>query len=233
MAKTKVFIGLPNYGSFLPKLHFALQNTSRVLTPTIKFCGSSFLTKNFNILWSMALNARKEGITHFVLHHADVLPEYFWLDKMLAVMEREKADVVSAVIPIKTPDGITSTAMDKSTGNNEDPEDNYLVTRLSLKQCYKMTPTFTHEKLLINTGLMLVDFRKDWIEKVRFHFENEIVFKNGEFKAVSFPEDWLFSRHAKALGAKLVATREVVVEHVGEWAYSNAAPWGNETDTKA
>ena len=104
------------------------------------------------------------------------------------------------------------------------------VKRLTLQEIYQQyPPTFTHEKLLVNTGLILIDFRKPWVEKVWFEFEDRIIAdpkSPGNFLAVGMSEDWVFSRRARSLGATLYATREVTVTHAGRKDYSNAAAWG-------
>lgn len=231
----KVFIGLPTYDSnFLVKLHFRFKDEVSVnYDHEIRVLGSSFLTYGFNQLWAMMLNKRSEGFTHFVLHHADIVPEAFWLDKMMPIMDLHMADVLSAVSPIKSMDGLTSTALDRSKGNLEDPRDSYLITRLTMKNIYAEAQTFTHPKLLLNTGLMMVDFRKSWVEQIRFHVENDIKKIDGKWTAMAMSEDWLFSRHAKALGAKLFVTREIGLEHIGPHGYDNKSGWGSlEYDTK-
>jgi hypothetical protein len=149
--------------------------------------------------------------------HADVVPEDLWLDKMLAIMEDKKADVLSAVIPIKSPDGMTSTAIE-----SDDP---WLPRRLNMAEVYERARTFTDPGLLVNSGLMLVDIRSAWVDRIFFRFEDKIQESDGEFKARVVSEDWLFSRDARKLGAKIYATTEVLVNHmVGVMAYSNGRP---------
>ena len=43
--------------------------------------------------------------------HDDVVPEAFWLDKLIAELELHSADVMSAVVPVKSGNGLTSTAV--------------------------------------------------------------------------------------------------------------------------
>ena len=124
--------------------------------------------------------------------------------------------------------GVADEVVDVGVGD-EDPH--WRVKRLTLNEIYNdYEPTFTHEKLLVNTGLMLVDLRKTWVENVWFAFEDKIIpdpKAPGNFKAVGISEDWFFSRRARELGAKLFATREVAVRHVGSADYSNASAWGS------
>jgi len=147
---------------------------------------------------------------------------------MMSIMEKHRADVLSVVVPLKNDKGLTSTALDMAVGD-EDPH--WRVKRLTLNEIYNdYEPTFTHEKLLVNTGLMLVDLRKPWVENVWFAFEDKIIPDPkipGYFKAVGVSEDWFFSRRACELGAKLYATREISVLHAGTTEYSNASAWGS------
>jgi hypothetical protein len=186
----------------------------------------SALTRNFNELWCAALNEREKGVTHFMMLHDDIAPEPWFADTMMDIMTSNNADVVSVIVPIKDHTGYTSTALDAPPFAGADP---WRVTRLTMHEVYNDYPaTFTRHNLLINTGCMLVDIRKPWVEQVRFRFEDKIVKRNGKFYAENMPEDWLFSQDALKLGAKLYATRVVKVNHVGQIKFSNALTWGTE-----
>src|SRR5262245_6420830 len=143
--------------------------------------GFSGLTANFNNLFVEALNGIKtRGITHFAMLHADIEPEQYWLDRMLRIMEDWQADIVSVISPVKNGTGLTSTAY-------ENPENPWYPIRFTVRQLGKMPPTFTQDDLLINTGLMLVDLRKDWVKKICFHVEDKITeIEPGVFRAHFF-----------------------------------------------
>jgi GT2 family glycosyltransferase len=225
-----VYIGIPTYDGRVHKnLTTALQKASANRHPkTTSILTCSLLPRAFNLLYAHALNERKNGTTHFCLLHDDVVPEPLWLDKMMEIMADQEADVLAAVIPIKDDKGLTSTALDLPVGEG-DPH--WRVKRLTLSEIYSSyESTFTHEKILLNTGLMLVDLRKPWAEKVWFAFEDQIIpdpKKSGDFMAVGISEDWFFSRKARELGAKLYATREISVTHTGSRDYSNSSAWGS------
>lgn len=225
-----VYIGIPTYDGRVHKnLANALQKASANRFPkTTSIITCSILTRAFNLLYAHALNERKNGTSHFCLLHDDIVPEPLWLDKMMRLLEEHRADVLSVVIPIKSDKGLTSTALDVAVGD-EDPH--WRVKRLTLKEIYNdYEPTFTHEKLLVNTGLMLVDLRKPWVEDVWFAFEDKIIPDPkvpGNFKAVGVSEDWFFSRRARELGAKLYATREISILHAGTIEYANTSAWGS------
>ncbi len=232
--KPKVFLGIPCYGNQVNEgvIDAVACASKRGLVAAKQALNFSILTHTFNMLWASALNHRKtKGITHFALLHADIGPEVLWLDKMMDLMNEHGADVLSAVSPIKDDKGLTSTALDEPVGGH-DPY--WRVRRLSLHEIHKKFPgTFTHGKLLVNTGCMLVDLRKPWVEKICFRFENAMLphpTVEGDFMPVVLPEDWAFSRDAKKLGAKLFATREVSLYHEGNIRFTNGE-WGQwQTD---
>lgn len=231
--KAKVFIGVPSYdgriNSGILSAHLLASKCGAAEFLSIE--SGSWLTKNFNGLLAQALNLRAErGLTHFCLMHDDIaVGQPGWLDKMLEIMEANGADVLSAIVPIKNGSGITSTALDEVVNNH--------VRRLTLHEAFNEFPaTFTHDKLLLNTGLMLIDLRKPWVEEIWFQFLDSILrVSDGAkvtFKAVGCPEDWDFSRRARCMGAKLFATREIAVTHLGNGKFSNAGPFGTEKTDK-
>lgn len=218
------FIGIPTYnGSVCYRSSEALLCASKHKYGAHSHVKHSVLTQCFNILFSTALTARKDGATHFCMLHADIAPNDMWLDKMHAIMADKKADVLSAVVPMKNGLGLTSTALERAN--------KWRPRRLTMREVFQREPTFTDEKILLNSGLMLIDMRKPWVEKIWFRFEDEIIKVNDKFVAVGISEDWCFSMDAKKLGAKLFATREIGLIHVeGNMSYPNHEPWG-EWDT--
>ncbi len=120
--------------------------------------GTSLLPYTFNMLLNEALN---NGATHFAMLHSDIAPEPAWLDKLYDKLEEMSADVVSVVVPIKTPQGLTSTAI----GSIDDEWT--VLKRLTMREVVKLPETFTAadagfpgHPLLINTGCWLADLRK-------------------------------------------------------------------------
>jgi hypothetical protein len=135
---------------------------------------------------------------------------------------------MSAIIPLKDTRGLVSTAIDEADGAPMGSPEHYAISNLNLRELFAMKEaTFTDENLLINTGLLVVDMRKPWVEQIAWRFENEIIKVGDAFKPFEISEDWCFSRQARALGAKLFATREVKVKHLGRAAYTNHQPWGS------
>src|SRR5258706_6916604 len=187
----------------------------------------SLLTKNFNVAYATALNNRKNAITHFCILHEDITPEPLWLKKMMAIMESKRADILSVVVPLKSELGVTSTALDEKC-SWEDAH--WRPRRLTLTEVFKnYEPTFTDAHLLVNTGLMLVDLRPAWAEKLYFEFEDKFIphpYKPELVIPVNVSEDWNFSRKARKEGARIWATREIKVTHTGQHTFKNDHIWG-------
>lgn len=174
----------------------------------------SLLARAFNECYSWALNQRAEGVTHFLLLHADIVPHTpaQWLQEMSLLSARYKAGILSAVVPIKTHHGFTSTAIE-----TEDPWNPRKLTRdeVSLK-----AGTWTEPGLLVNSGLMLVDLTQPWSDKVWFQIHDRILQGPDGFKAETQPEDWDFSRQVRAAGGSIYATRSIRVHHFGTDVWS-------------
>ena len=185
---------------------------------------SSALTSSFNQMWCAGLNMRlTDGITHFLLWHADVRPQGMdWLDILFQEMAMAGADVLSAIIPIKDDKGVTSTAFDVRQ---------WQPLRVTQKQASELPETWTAENLLINTGLMLVDFQKPWVEQICFTVDNKIEKDpTGTWRSFFEPEDWNFSRQCRSLGVSMYVTRKIRVEHYGFKSYRSDDVWGNAVD---
>lgn len=181
----------------------------------------SLLGRCFNECWVHALNKRPE-VTHFLMVHADIMvltPK--WPQKMVELMTINKADVLSAVMPIKTPKMVTSTALE-----TDDP---WNPRKILIEELQLYPQTWTQPDLLINTGLMLVDMRKPWVEKVYFTIDDQIrKDETGKWIAECKPEDWNFSRMVKAEGGTVWATQEIKALHWGRRPHANWVtdePW--------
>lgn len=221
-----VFLAIPCYGNKVGAETIASVMNASIngIKKTVAVLGFSILTRNFNMLYAEALNSRTRH-TVFCMLHDDISPEIGWMDKMLQLMDSHNADILSVVSPIKDNRGMTSTALDIPLGNS--------VRRLSLTELYtNYDATFTHEKLLVNSGLMMVRLTDSRCEKLWFSFEDSII-KNadGKFEAIGLSEDWTFSRRAHAEGLRVFATREVKLTHTGQMKYDNSK-WGQWTEDR-
>ena len=153
--RPKLFLALPSYG-------FQRYNTNPILQALVgpktfdevipEQCESSLLAHGFNTLWAHALALRPQGLTHFLMLHADIVPvDVGWLNQLHQEMIRVGAQVLSVVVPYKGPQGLTTTAVDPPP-----------VRRFTMKEIMAQPETFTHPDLLLNTGLMLVSLQEDW-----------------------------------------------------------------------
>jgi hypothetical protein len=213
-----IFVALPTYDGTRHNAASLVELAQGEPKAALAEGNVSLLAYNFNTFWADALNHRPE-MTHFLMLHSDVVPAPGFLGALMAEMRRVEADVLSVVIPIKSKDGLTSTALET--------DDRWKPRRLSMSEVFEREETWTEHGLLVNTGLMLVDFRKPWVEKVHFTV-NDAIRQNpdGRFEALVEPEDWSFSRQVRALGGVTWATRKVHVLHIGTTAYGNSNPWG-------
>lgn len=227
-----VFLAMPHSGAIHPGAARAMRpNADFPVTAT--YCQGSILCEVFNTLWCAALNERSRmPITHFAMLHSDVAPAMDWLEVLVAEQIRTGADVVSAVVPIKTTEGFVSTAIDAPRLCG----DAYAMERrLTLSEVWSLPETFSaadcgfpDRDLLVNTGCWVCDFTKPWVEQIEFETFTRIERDAaGMFVHKYMPEDYLFSRRVQQLGGKVLATRKVALEHYGLSPAPNTMPWGS------
>lgn len=238
-----VFLGMPAYSGATPGAMRALyQYAGRNLNIHIAESYSSLLAHSFNSLWCgfATLLEHGEHVDYFAMLHSDVEPmppssphDQPWLNVMIDELERTGADVLSVVIPIKDNRGMTSTAV---AGDDKW----FPLFRLTMKQIMALPETFTaadvghpDRALLVNTGC--------WIAKVGpwvFDFPGFMIcdrVRREQMPASALyqwrpdvcPEDWGASQWWHDNGLKVMATRKVVVNHVGKASYGNNAAWGD------
>ena len=202
----------------------------------------SLLNLNFNRFWANAYNRREtDKIGYFAMQHDDIKPQSGWADVLIDELERTGADMVSAVVPIKDPRGLTSTGIRNwLTGD---------IRRLTMRELPKLPETFDiddclcrfngltyggDEILIVNTGLWVCRFDREWVDRFPgFRCVDQVrVNPDGKREAVCLPEDWLFSEWLARQGAKVFATTKVPLLHLdGEKEYPNFGAWGEwETD---
>lgn len=192
---------------------------------------SSLLTYSFNRLWCAALNLiEAEDAQYFAMIHSDVVAAPGWAETLIEEMNRVDADMLSVAIPLKSPEGLTSTAL-------SDPRTIWNSRRITMHELFKLPETFTiddvpwreeNSTLLLNTGLWVCRLDRPWVKQgVVFRQYDDIRFNTirQEFEASTASEDWNWSRDLVERGAKLACTRKVVVEHE-ESIYHNREPWG-------
>ena len=224
--------GIPTYQrvldvAILPITHQMSDGRHKVTM--LSSVDTSACCLRFNAFLIMAQQLHAQGkADYFLLWHSDVAPEPGFLDKMVDIAEEKSAEILSVIIPIKDQNGMTSTALDEPVGDMP-PE--WRVRRYTMKEISEMPETFTHPKLLVNTGLLLVKLSAPWVKDIHFHFDDAIIEHHGQRMAVLFPEDWMFSRDARKLGCTSQwVTRAVKLTHVGHQQFPNYGVWGKETD---
>lgn len=243
--KPQVFLGMPHYGEVSMQAAWAFLGTPserKILEVVNAETGSSLLARGFNTLWTAALTMAEAGqVTHFCLIHADIAPERYWLDMLMEEMQKQDADVLGVVSPIKDGRGLTSIAVD-------DPENPWEpAKRLTMTEVCQLPESFDADDLkaagmnpkgsalLVNTGLLLVDLRRNWCRAYNtdtgealayFTIRDRVRRVDGHWHVDCEPEDWWFSRRAASAGARIVATRRVRLEHIGRSTYPNDTAWG-------
>lgn len=240
-----ILIGVPSYdGNIRSSLSSALMNEARVegVPPfTMMHKQVSLLAFGFNQLLATALNNRNL-FTHFMMLHADVLPRQLnFLRTLVDEATLYDADILSCVLPLKDEKGLTSTCLIPDLTRAHDlgvgrPK----RRRLTMRELAQFPKTFDvndcikhlnykgiNPALLVNTGMMLVDLRKPWVEKVWFTI-NDRVWQNDEgiWGCDVEPEDWYYSAEALMQGAKVMATTAVNAAHIGTQPFPNQGAWG-------
>jgi hypothetical protein len=210
--------------------------------------GLSLLAKNFNMLF---ISAYQKGFDYFILHHSDLgvagtLGDFrgSWVDLLVHRMEQLDAAVLSAVIPIKSPAGHTSTALETVSG------DPYSLRRLTIRESERCAEDYINRAdlcelfnvdeskagaLLINTGLMIMDLKNvDWagLGWPGFNIQDTIEWNQaGRPESFTIPEDWNLSRWLHYdTDLEYYCTRELVISHIGAHNFMNNGGWGDDTD---
>lgn len=231
-----IILSMPGYGNQSSGAGRGFWRATRRGDPEVAYScqEGSLLAANFNAHWCLALNASHRGcdVRYFAMQHADVEPEDWWLDKLIAELDARELDVLGVVIPIKDRNGTTSLALERPDGDTWRP-----LCRLTMRDVYQLPETFTSDDLghplLLNTGLWVCKWNPEWCRKVHFTINDRIVFdKNRDcYTAQVEPEDWYFSRLCHEIGLKVGATRKVSAEHLGSVRFTNTQPWGESYDS--
>lgn len=223
--RLKLAVALPSYNGMrhngVPLMHLARQVPLAVPLAT----QSSLLALTFNICLANALRMMKNGeATHFLMLHDDICPkDANWFEQLWGAWKDSNAQLMCAVSPIKDERGLTSVSIE-----SEDP---WKPRRLTMKEVAAGPVTFTHPGLLLNTGCMMFDLRDPWVQKCFFRIDDEMTWQDGIPVPRTMPEDWNFSRMARAAGCeRIYATRAMRLEHVGQQRFPNYSTWGLEHD---
>lgn len=220
-ADGRVFLGIPTYDNTLHTVAMMGVLTATKTHPLQVVCnGSSLLAHGFNILWASAVAS---DASYFAMLHGDVGPDPNWIDTLIGELEATGADMVSAIIPIKSRENVYSTALAPMGGE--------ATYRLHLDDLDKLPATFDGADLqrvsgkdgllCVNTGCWVCRLGQDWNKQVHFAMVTEINWTGADAHCRIIPEDWYFSQRLHALGVKIVATQKVKVTHAGAWSWAS------------
>jgi hypothetical protein len=206
----------------------------RVVEAKVKFAAGSLLCHVFNQLWCDALNSTPRPDL-FAMHHADLSAGPGWLDDLVEEMFRSGADLISCVVAIKDPRGLTSTGLlDTETGR---------LRRVTIRELADLPDTFGAAELVnawnldgaasryvlcANTGLWVCKFGP-WADDVRFEMSDRIEKVGENYIARVFSEDWLFSTVLAEKGLSVKVTKKLQVVHYGTAAFGaggETPAWG-------
>lgn len=243
---SSIYLGIPTYDSNLSKETVqSIQTGSKGKHTIIQVVSSSSqLSFNFNLLLSDCLNKRNTtDLDYFLMLHADIGLEEGWIDKLVSLIEEYKGNVISVISPIKDNRGLVSCGI----WNKEEGK----VNRFTLRELYDSSElkdciTFGNDELglndnkrclVVNTGVMLVKLKEDkgnyveWIERTHFEMNDNILtsVKDGKkvFTPATLSEDWHFSLQATDLRQRVLATRDIKLEHFGRVSFKNTHSWGD------
>jgi hypothetical protein len=231
-----IFVCFPHGGSALPGVLKAYDDCAVKYKIYKKPQHKGDTHYNWNCLWLEALEGReKYGYTDFCMFHADVAADAGCVDTLKDLQIEYNADVISCVIPIKDPRGLTS------TGLRELGPPPFKARRLTMKEIFTAPETFSIKDfpskqnicLAVNNGLWMIDITKPWADKMP-PFQSVYTWHYSKTKGrmVNWhSEDWLHSGWFAENNLKVFATRKIGVEHEGKIVYSNKSVWGIwETD---
>lgn len=200
-----LFVGLPSHdGTRLNAMALADIMATRKDVVLAERTGC-FLPANRNDLWCQALNMNPRPDL-FLWLDADVIPDNGFMDVLEAEMLATGAHLMGGVVSMKGKPGDTSIATDG---------DEY-GRKTKRMMVHEMTGTFTHPRLLLSTGLILVDFKAPWVEKVSFSTEDGIRKEGDLFVTINDSEDYRWCRQVRSHGGTIYATRKVGTIHIGK-----------------
>lgn len=242
-SRTHVMVCVPHNGNLSAGVLTSIMGASRKgVLPNISSPLRSYHVWNFNASWCSALNANPRP-EFFIMHHADVMAEQGWLDKLIELIDETGADIVSSNICIKDQSRELSTAVFHGT------ETEGRVIRMGVDEAMALPKTFSMndvetqfpEKykggiLLLNTGLWICRFRDaprinvdypdgtsaniPWTENFSFKMIDAIVKTPEGFAPQGMSEDWQAALDWHVMGLDYRATSAIKVHHFG-----NAQAW--------
>ena len=241
---THIQLAVPHNGNLAAGVLTSVMGASkRGIRPNITMPIRSWHCWNFNAAWCTALNSNPRP-EYFIMHHADVMAEPGWMDKLLDIIRDTDADVISCNIAIKDDSEELSTAV-----FHTNPDGTHRIQRLRNDEVSQLPETFTMNmvdvkfpqkygggKLLLNTGLWICKFknakivdigmpdgqklRGPWIEYFYFRMTDVIVRNGNKFEPQGMSEDWQAGLDWDAMGLDYRATSAIKINHFGNGVWT-------------
>ncbi len=184
---------------------------------------------------ALSMNEDGAGFTHLAVMQDGIVPNDWFLDVLMEDLLEGGLDMVSAVVPYINETGCTTTAID-------DPGDPYCpVRRLTLHEIFRLPEVFTAKDcgypdhlILLGNECFVVDITKPWFTEqgegdwLKLEFDDRCRLRRLKDSRIwAMKDDWRLSRHLQKVGAKVAATRRIVLTVDAErFSYPNQAPWG-------
>ena len=252
MGRVRVLVGSPTHvGSVSQGTMLSIVSGASAMDAEVNVHASGFslLASNFNRLFTFAYVG---GYDYFILLHADIGVNPgegqpgSWIDVLVQKAKNLDAAAVSATVPIKGQDGLTSLAI------NPDPANPYNIRRVTMTELSRLPMDFISRldicdvmgldpdvtgAMLINTGCLCLPLRNpkyDWraARWPGFHIDDQLVWNAaGVPMSYVLPEDWCFSRWLFGKGWPYYATSDLHISHFGGGQYDNRGMWGHEVDS--
>lgn len=191
---------------------------------------SSALGHCFNVGYQTLLGeVEKDRLDYILMLHADCVPlQQNWGQILMDEVLDTKASVLSAVVPIKSAAGLTSTGVMKE---EDDKKGIWFPIRFTMTEVMDLPETFTHPRLIVNTGVMCIDARQQWAKDLVFDIR--CLVNKEDRQSWYIPEDWMMSKLCWMQGGTVWATRKVQVEHRGVVGFPNTQAWGTKASEGA
>lgn len=247
----KVMIGVPMHAGTLSAatMMSVCRGSAGSINANFHCLGLSLLAKNFNLLFCLAVY---KGFDYFILHHSDLgvtgcINNTFqgktWVEILISRLEQFNLKALSAVVPIKSPQGFMSSGLETVAG------DAFSLRRITMKELNNLPSSIITRDdvckefgvkssvagaLLINSGLLIMDIRggggvfreKKWDG---FNIIDRIAWNTkGRPESFTIPEDWNFSRWCHENNVSYACTRELTISHIGGSSFENHGVWGTE-----
>lgn len=229
--KPNIFLAVPGYApQGAETVPIAGMQLMRVYPTGYMKLSRSLLANCFNML---LCTARENKADLFVMLHDDVVPEPDGLVKLVEERAALGCDVLSAVVPIKNAEGMTSTAIGEPGDEWARPRRLTMHEVMALPETFGIDDVEPGKILLVNTGCMVIDLHAPWIDDFYFTIRDRIATINGRLVSQVIPEDWGMSRFVHERGGTLRATRKVRLRHIGVQLYPNDQAWGSKQTDEA